>query len=315
MTLISVIIPVYQGAKTISQAIDSVLNQSFKDYEIIVVDDGSTDNLNGVLNKYGEKIKLIKQMKSGVSASRNNGIKNSSGELIAFLDADDIWLPNKLAQQVKMFDANPHLGVVFGNVYFWDGKIYQDKTYFDLMQPYRGEIITPFFAVDFVPFLSVLMRKKILNKTDLFDETIRYVEDYELLLRIALNWEFDYVDFPVGAYRISNQQVSKDYLQVADYLLKMKESFYLKNINVLGNANKKIINRGLHNKYIKLAMLYMKEGKTFEAKIVLKRYLSIRGISVVWIMFYVLNLMPNLFKIRIIQIWEKYHKKPEYGIY
>jgi len=133
MTSVSVIIPVYQSANTIAEAIDSVLSQTFKDFEIIVVDDGSTDSLEEVLSKYGEKIKLIKQKRLGVSASRNKGIKNSSGEIVAFLDADDIWLPNKLSQQLALFNLNPHLGVVFGNVYFWNGEIFQRKTYFDFL--------------------------------------------------------------------------------------------------------------------------------------------------------------------------------------
>jgi len=296
MTSVSVIIPVYQSANTIAEAIDSVLSQTFKDFEIIVVDDGSTDSLEEVLSKYGEKIKLIKQKRLGVSASRNKGIKNSSGEIVAFLDADDIWLPNKLSQQLALFNLNPHLGVVFGNVYFWNGEIFQRKTYFDFSQPYRGKILFPLFAVDFIPLLSIMIRRKVLDKVGLFDESVRFVEDYEMLLRIALNWEFDYVEGPVGAYRIGAQQVSKNFTQVADSLLNMKEKFFLENIDVLHRANRKITNRGLFNKYLRLALWHMRDGKSADAKNALDRYLNVRGVSLIYIAFRALNALPDPLK-------------------
>ncbi len=109
---VSVIIPVYQGDRFLAEAVESVLNQTYTNCEIIVVDDGSTDNIHEVLEPYFEKIRYVYQQNQGVAAARNYGIKIAKGELIAFLDQDDFWLPDKLALQVACFDAQPELGIV-----------------------------------------------------------------------------------------------------------------------------------------------------------------------------------------------------------
>jgi glycosyltransferase involved in cell wall biosynthesis len=109
---VSIIIPVYQGDRFLAEALESVLNQTYINYEIIVVDDGSTDNSLEVLEHYFEKIRYVFQENQGVAAARNYGIKIAKGELIAFLDQDDLWLPDKLALQVACFDEHPELGIV-----------------------------------------------------------------------------------------------------------------------------------------------------------------------------------------------------------
>jgi len=109
---VSIIIPVYQGDRFLAEAIESVLNQTYTNYEIIVVDDGSTDNSREVLLPYLDKIRYVYQENQGVAAARNRGIKIARGEFIAFLDQDDFWLPDKLALQVACFNAQPELGIV-----------------------------------------------------------------------------------------------------------------------------------------------------------------------------------------------------------
>src|SRR2546423_7926382 len=109
---VSVIIPNYNYARYVGGAIDSVLAQTHSDIEIIVVDDGSTDASKDVLLNYGDSIKTISQQNRGVSAARNNGVAASSGEYVAFLDADDEWLPQKIEKQVAMFRKDPSLGLV-----------------------------------------------------------------------------------------------------------------------------------------------------------------------------------------------------------
>ena len=113
MSKVSVIIPTYNREKLISRAIESVLAQVYPVYEIIVVDDGSTDATKSVLAPFNGKIKYIYQKNAGIAEARNRGIKESSGEYIAFLDSDDYWAPEKLAEQVKVLDANPQVGIVF----------------------------------------------------------------------------------------------------------------------------------------------------------------------------------------------------------
>ena len=119
MASVSIIIPAFQSASTIVEAIDSAFNQTYKDIEVIVVNDGSTDDLEQKIKPFGAKVIYLKQDNQGAAAARNNGIRHSSGRFIAFLDADDIWLPEKLALQLPLFDQNPEVGVVFGNVFFF----------------------------------------------------------------------------------------------------------------------------------------------------------------------------------------------------
>lgn len=104
---VSVIIPTYNRGWIIKETIDSVLAQTFDSYELIVVDDGSDDNTSEILDNYGNKIRIIRQTNQGVSSARNRGIISSSGKLIALLDSDDLWLPEKLNRQVSFFRNNP----------------------------------------------------------------------------------------------------------------------------------------------------------------------------------------------------------------
>ena len=106
LPLVSVIIPTYNRGWVVKEAIDSVLDQDFSDYELIVVDDGSNDNTREILGAYGKAITVLQQSNRGVSAARNRGIAEAAGRLIAFLDSDDLWLPRKLTTQVKFFEEN-----------------------------------------------------------------------------------------------------------------------------------------------------------------------------------------------------------------
>lgn len=116
---VSVIIPTYNRAEFISDAIESVLNQTFEDYEIIIVDDGSTDNTKQIVQSYTSKVKYYYQEQSGVSSARNYGIKAATGEYIAFLDSDDQFLPQKLEKQVEVLENNPRIGIVYSPHIIW----------------------------------------------------------------------------------------------------------------------------------------------------------------------------------------------------
>ena len=105
--LVSVIIPTFNRGWILKEAIDSVLDQEFDDYELIIVDDGSADDTQEILDSYGEDIIVLRQSNKGVSAARNRGITEATGQLIAFLDSDDLWLPEKLSRQVDFFNTNP----------------------------------------------------------------------------------------------------------------------------------------------------------------------------------------------------------------
>lgn len=314
MLSVSVIIPVYQSSRTIGEALDSVLSQSIPVKEIIVIDDGSTDNLDEILGPYENKILHLKQENSGASAARNNGIRHATGDIVAFLDADDFWLPDKLALQIPLF-GNPEIGVVFGNTYFYYEGKFQDKTYFDLFKPSRGSVFLPLFAQDFVPILTGLIRRNLLEISGLFNESIQYVEDYDLWMRLANITKFDYIRGPVAGYRISSNQISKNYVNAASSLLQLKKQTYLANISILQEAPPFILEKGLYRKYLKLVLCLIREGKTDLGRITLDEYYKMRGFSISYLFFGAILNLPGRIRTAIIRVWDRAHQKTEMGFF
>lgn len=192
---VSVIIPTYNTAKYIGHTIDSVLGQNYKDYEIIVVDDGSTDNTKEVLKPYMEQIRYLYQKNSGRAGARNTGIKAARGRYVAFLDSDDLWTPGKLAKQVDIMDDNENIDFLFGDKQRFsdDGNIiissmftekgYDENFFGDPL--YVRNAYKKLLQEPYIPTGTVIMKKECLDKSGLFDETI-YAEDWEFWLRIAL---------------------------------------------------------------------------------------------------------------------------------
>jgi glycosyltransferase involved in cell wall biosynthesis len=208
---VSVVIPAYNASKFVRESINSVLNQTYKNYEIIVVDgrDGSTDNTREVVSKYGDSVRYFCQENKGVSDARNKGILNSKGMYIAFLDSDDIWSENKLALQVEFLDSHPDVGLVFsdgwvkayGNVSARDQRII-GKRFFQLSKPHRGEVLNKLFVGNFIPTSTVVIRKQCLLKVGLFNKEHNIGEDYDLWLRVAKFFKVDYIDEPLAIYLV-----------------------------------------------------------------------------------------------------------------
>lgn len=187
MNVISVIIPMYNSNDTIKSAIESVLNQTFKKpIEIIVVNDGSIDECEKLVedlilnNQTNRVIKLINKLNGGVSSARNVGIKESTGDLIAFLDSDDIWLPEKLQQQVNEIEKNPNIKFIGTNR---NGELYPffKKSQNHIYTLNAKEIIPKWYPHTSTAFIN----KEILLKTNLYDETRSHAEDGDLWLKIT----------------------------------------------------------------------------------------------------------------------------------
>lgn len=186
MPRVSVIIPVYNGDRFLAEAIDSVLRQTYQNYEAIVADDGSTDGTPQVLEAYKDKIRYFYQENQGSAAARNLGIKEAKGELIAFLDADDFWLlPEKLAEQVNCFDRRPSLGSVHAG---W--QIVNEKGEKIInVEPWRD---VPHLSLEswlmHKPVLTsgMVIRQNWLERVGGFDPELRQSHDVDLVLRLAL---------------------------------------------------------------------------------------------------------------------------------
>jgi glycosyltransferase involved in cell wall biosynthesis len=187
--LVSVIVPAYDVAEFIGEALDSVLAQTFTDYEIIVVNDGSPDTaaLERALKPYLSRILYLKQENRGVSAARNTGIQAARGSLIAFLDGDDTWLPNYLEVQVARIQADPTIDVLYPNVVMFNDSSESGEEFMTIC-PSNGEVTFERLLLQECNVSNCsIARRDTIVRAGSFDEALRSVEDFDLWLRVIKN--------------------------------------------------------------------------------------------------------------------------------
>jgi len=196
--MISVIIPTYNRCELLFRAIESVLNQTYGDLELLIIDDGSTDNTHfevSHLLREEKKIRYIKTPNRGVSAARNLGIKISNGKYIAFLDSDDEWLPEKLKAQINYLKEFPHLNLVHGEeIWMRKGKRVNQK---NIHRKRGGEIFSQCLDLCAISPSTVLVKKELLNQVGFFREDFPVCEDYDLWLRITSKYPVGFIDKPL----------------------------------------------------------------------------------------------------------------------
>ncbi|QDV39707.1 glycosyltransferase family 2 protein [Tautonia plasticadhaerens] len=215
---VSVIIPTYNSGSFVTAAVESALGQSVQPFEIIVIDDGSTDATSHVLKPYMGSIRYYQQPNAGLSAARNRGIAAAMGDLIAFLDADDIWLPNKLALQMETLEKHPEAALVHSDVYFWDNETGERAIRNKMRHGYTGRCYHQFFRRNAVCPSTVLVRRECLDRIGGFDEQIRRptTQDYDLWWRIARRYDLAYLDRPTVLYRLHSGNASKQTLMMVE---------------------------------------------------------------------------------------------------
>ena len=192
---ISVVIPTYNRIALVERAIDSVLRQSIKPFDIIVVDDGSDDGTSEMIQKKYRSINLVQQQNSGVSAARNNGIKHAKGDWIALLDSDDEWTEKKLENQANRLIKNPDYHFCHTNeIWIRNGvRVNQKKRH----QKYGGYIFDKCLDLCRISPSSTLFKKNILEHVGWFDTQLPVCEDYDLWLRITADYKILFVDEPL----------------------------------------------------------------------------------------------------------------------
>ena len=193
MPKVSVIIPTYNRRSMLKEAVDSVLAQDFEDFELIVVDDGSTDGTADEIKKYGGRVKLFQQKENrGVSASRNSGILQARGKYIGFLDSDDLWVKGKLKIQVAFLDENPHYPLCYTDE-IW---VRKGKRVNPMLKhsKYSGWILEKCLPLCIISPSSAMMRKALFSKVGLFDEALPVCEDYDFWLRISARFPIFFID-------------------------------------------------------------------------------------------------------------------------
>jgi glycosyltransferase involved in cell wall biosynthesis len=219
---VSVVVATYNYGRFLAGALDSALNQSQRDLEVIVIDDGSTDNTAEVIQSYLSDTRLRYERTShvGQPAAKNHGIRLARAPLVAFLDADDLWLPSKLERQAALFQADPDLGVAFTRRLLID----EQGRLLEFRQPAlpRGRLAEALVRDNFICFSSAMVRRDVFADIGLFDEGLAVAIDYDLWLRTSIHYSFDYVDEPLVKYRTGHANLSRrleERLAAADLIL------------------------------------------------------------------------------------------------
>lgn len=195
--IVSVVIPTYNHERYIAEALDSVLAQTYKDYEVIVVDDGSTDNTREVVKSYGDAVRYIYQQNKRMSAARNTGIRAAQGEYIAFLDSDDTWYPQKLEKQMKLFELYPTAGLINGGCVYVDVR---GNTIATICRKDLNDRDTLFHALLLNNVLSggssnAVIKKECFELVGLFDENLKATaEDWDMWWRIFTKYDIRFAE-------------------------------------------------------------------------------------------------------------------------
>lgn len=254
MPKVSVIIPAYNAMQYLPETVKSVLMQTFEDFEIVIVDDGSPDNLKEwALSIEDPRVKLISQVNQGPSTARNTGIKSAKGEYIAFLDSDDLWGNSKLQKQIDVLDRNSEVGLVYTWIIQTDkdgnstGRLFK---FYEEGQVWEKLLLRNFIACGSTP----MIRRECFDKVGDFDSNLFGPEDNDMWLRIAAEYKFAVIKEPLTYYRQLNTSVSRN-------LEKMEKSWELMHAKALSNAPSYLKKTNLENlekqsyslKYIYLA--------------------------------------------------------------
>lgn len=257
---VSVIMPAFNGQLYIDEAIRSVLSQTYKNWELVLVNDGSTDGTESVIKKYlsEPRIVYIKQENKGMAAARNAGIRAAGGQLIAFLDQDDFWLEDKLQLQVKYLAAHPGVFMLHGACNILKaGKISTPLKYHPLFSgALKGFVYNKLIVEDFVCVPTIIVRKEVFSEIGLFDESMIGVDDWDLCIRISKKYEIGYINKILAVYRHNELGFSKDIERWRSILL----GFIEKNIFDNPEISAKIQKKAVSSFYKDVAYLYFCKG-------------------------------------------------------
>jgi glycosyltransferase involved in cell wall biosynthesis len=259
MAIVDVMIPAFNAAKYLPIAIESVISQTFDDWRILIVDDGSTDNTSEIIvsfvDRLGSKIRYIKQENRGVSAARNTVLRASTAEYIALLDADDVWLPCRLSESLKVLAERPQAGISYGLIQSIDPEGRLGSSWAGNLAHAEGHIAPYIYmrAVE-LPSPTITVRRKCIDEVGIFDESLRVTEDRDLWLRIALRHEVAFVPKILAHYRMSPSSLSTD----PNRMLQAQIKFIRKHYGADGC--------GLRSRQAALARCYKQQADNFKMR-------------------------------------------------
>lgn len=267
MPRVSIIIPTFNCAGFISRALESAFAQTYTDYEVIVADDGSTDETRDLVARWYGKIRYLYQANRGVSAARNLAVSKASGEFLAYLDADDMWYPHKLEQQVAFLDAHPEYGLVHSDLTIVDDNdrvIVQDFNRETGRSVPRGQCVTDLLCNGHIQIASVVERRICYDRAGGFDERLGFHEDYLQWIQVALHgYAVGYIDEPLAMYRRRTDSASTNHAKMAEGIIQMYRILLEENalLERLGTAAEAEVHRRLAVMQRHLPYLYRCQGR------------------------------------------------------
>jgi glycosyltransferase involved in cell wall biosynthesis len=264
MPIVSVIIPTYNRAHLIGATLRSVCAQTFPQYEILVVDDGSTDGTEELLAGLRERVVYRRVAHGGASAARNSGLEMACGEFVAFLDSDDLWDPRFLEATLQALVAAPRAGFVYCDYALFDDGGSTQVRCLKEHEKLRGCLFADLLRTDFLCTGGLLVRRDCFGQIGIFDPALPVAQDWDLWLRLALRYEAGYVDEPLLQVRSHTGQISRDGAQV-----------HADNVRIMGKLRRehgpevapyrRIVQRNLARSYRALAGCQWRAGRPLSA--------------------------------------------------
>ena len=282
--LVSIVINCYNGEKYLRQSIESILDQSYQNLELIFWDNHSTDQSKNIVESYDDKrIKyFFSKNHTTLYQARNLALKKCKGDFICFLDADDYFIKNKIAKQLLYFN-NQKVGVIYSNYYRYYEDINKRKLLTNKLLP-SGNLTQYILEESQISFMTVMIRKKSLDSLESnFDRKYSIIGDYDLLYRLSLNWDFCYIEEPLAVYRIHKDNSSKNSILFIDEL----KDWYNKNYKFFRNKKNYIYKKIIFFQ----ALEYLSKRKILKFIIEFCKY----PMSLNKIKLFIIMITPNFF--------------------
>lgn len=258
--LISIVMPAYNASLYIEETIQSVLSQTYTCWELLIVNDGSTDDTKDKILNYlsDARIKLINQENQGVAIARNNALAKAKGEYIAFLDADDLWHQTKLEKQVHYLHLFPNLGLVFTDYTCFNKKISNHCLCSDLLIYDKDELPKSLLVKDFIGILTVMIRADVIGKIGVFNPVFFGTEDWDYWIRISHKFHIGFLSEPLAYYRVHALGISKN-----------REKHLIEEFKVI---EKHVLNDVALSKKLRALSLLIWQGKKLRYELQMRNY-------------------------------------------
>jgi len=296
---VSVVIPAYNAERYIGETLQSVLAQTYRDFEVVVVDDGSTDGTREIVRRYGERVRLIEQPNSGPSAARNRGIREARGEFIAFVDSDDLWLPEKLTLQMPLF-ADDEVGLVYCRAARVDaeGRALNESS----GRKPQGWVFEDFLLRNHCPTSGAVVRREAFERCGYFPEDMVWAEDWHLWLRIAREYRFAAVEEVLTHHRVHGGALTRRHWEMYRGARSVLES-------ALTDSDPRRLRRarrrGLHRLDRNFALLLLALGEAGPARRIFARALGNGALDIHAALGLVATLLPRGARRRVMRTWRR----------